>query len=129
MASWQNLTLGDVFTGPAKTLEDLREEANSLSLKIDAVSQQLLSKASALQDILSTTNSLLDGLTNTGISVLYLEPDSGNLVDRISLAADPPQGDFSAGIVLGVSAVDIAAVADRYQQLISILTSPVSIPK
>ena len=125
---WQSLTLGDVFSGMNQSLGTVKAQADDLFMKYSAIANQLNEKVNALERILNGTGSLLDKLQNTGIYVLNLAPGSGNLVSRISNAQNPPTGDYSAGIVLGVSAVDVQKVIQAYANLMEILTKPIEVP-
>ena len=125
---WQSLTLGDVFSGMNRSLGTVKAQADDLFMKYSAIANQLNEKVNALERILNGTGNLLDKLQNTGIYVLNLTPASGNLVSRIANAQNPPTGDYSTGIVLGVSAVDIQKVIQAYANLMDVLTKPIEIP-
>ena len=126
---WQSKTLGDVFSGSAQGLANIQKEAGDLFNKYSAVADQLGQKINVLNNLLNGTGDLLNKLQGTGLYVLQLEPAQGNLVSRINNASNPPTGDYSAGIVLGFSAVDLASVIQGYQNAIEILTKPTEIPK
>jgi len=126
---WQSKTLGDVFSGSSQSLTNLQKEAGDLFNKYSAVADQLGQKINVLNNMLAGTGDLLNKLQGTGLYVLQLEPASGNLVSRISNASNPPTGNYSAGIVLGFSAMDLASVIQGYQNAIDILTKPIEIPK
>lgn len=127
--TWQSKTLGDVFSGSAQSLGNIQKEAGDLFNKYSAVADQLGQKINVLNNMLSGTGDLLNKLQGTGLYVLQLSPASGNLVSRINNASNPPTGDYSAGIVLGFSAVDLQAVIQGYQNAMDILTKPIEIPK
>lgn len=126
---WQSKTLGDVFSGSSQSLTNLQKEAGDLFNKYSAVADQLGQKINILNNMLAGTGDLLNKLQGTGIYVLQLSPSQGNLVSRISNASNPPTGNYSAGIVLGFSAMDLASVIQGYQNAIDILTKPIEIPK
>ena len=126
---WQSKTLGDVFSGSAQSLEVIQAEADSLFRKYSAVEDQLGQKLAILDSLLGKTGKLLQDLQNTGVYVLPLLPESGNLVNRICNAADPPTGSYSAGLVIGISAVDLQTALTQYQKMMDILTKPIEIPK
>ncbi len=126
---WQSKTLGDVFSGSAQSLGKIQAEAGDLFNKYSAVADQLGQKINVLNNMLAGTGDLLNKLRGTGLYVLELAPASGTLVNRIYNASNPPTGDYSAGIVLGFSAVDLASVLEGYQNAMDILTKPIEIPK
>jgi len=126
---WQSKTLGDVFSGSSQSLTNLQKEAGDLFNKYSAVADQLGQKINVLNNMLAGTGDLLNKLQGTGIYVLQLSPSQGNLVSRISNASNPPTGNYSAGIVLGFSAMDLTSVIQGYQNAIDILTKPIEIPK
>jgi len=126
---WQSKTLGDVFSGSAQSLVSIQAEADNLFNKYSAVANQLGQKINVLNNLLNGTGDLLNKLQGTGLYVLQLPPSSGNLVNRIRNAQNPPTGNYSAGIVLGFSAVDLQAVIQSYQNAMDILTKPIEIPK
>ena len=127
--TWQSKTLGDVFSGSAQSLVSIQAEADNLFNKYSAVANQLGQKINVLNNLLNGTGDLLNKLQGTGLYVLQLPPSSGNLVNRIRNAQNPPTGNYSAGIVLGFSAVDLQAVIQSYQNAMDILTKPIEIPK
>ncbi len=127
--AWQSLTLADVFSGTAQSVAKIDTEAKSLFDKYSAISNQLGQKVAALDSLLGKTGKLLQDLQNTGVYVLPLLPESGNLVNRICNAADPPTGSYSAGLVIGISAVDLQTALTQYQKMMDILTKPIEIPK
>ncbi|ACO03026.1 MAG TPA: hypothetical protein DEP48_03050 [Persephonella sp.] len=127
--TWQSMNLGDILTGPAQSIGAIDTEAKDLFTKYSAVANQLGQKVAVLNSLLGKTGGLLQDLQNTGIYVLQLEPGSGNLVSRIYNASNAPTGNYSAGLVLGISAVDLASALDKYQKMMNILTSPIEVPK
>lgn len=127
--TWQSLTLADVFSGTAQSVANIDAEAKSLFDKYSAISNQLGQKVATLNSLLGKTGGLLQDLQNTGVYVLQLSPGSGNLVNRIYNATNAPTGSYSAGLVIGISAVDLQAVLTQYQKMMDIITKPIEVPK
>ncbi|RUM51165.1 MAG: hypothetical protein DSY47_00020 [Hydrogenothermus sp.] len=129
MATWQNLTLADVFPAQAQALDKIHKQATDIFNKSTAVADQLQRKIDALNNIIGTTTGLLGDIQEAGFYVLMLEPNSGGIVQRIQSASNPPPVDaYSAGIVIGVSAPDLPTIVNKYQKLINVITSPIDIP-
>lgn len=130
MADWQSLTLGGIFPGAAATIAGLQAEADDLFGKYNAVMGQINAKVAALEGIADTTLGLASAMAAAGFYMLPLEPGVGGWQDRINAAAGAPANNGAcAGFVVIVQGVDVAAIAEQYAKLSSVLASPVSVPK
>ena len=131
MAVWESVTLKDLFPGAMQSAEKLLGSAQNLMDKTQAVLLQINQKANALQNIVSTSQALLETLEASGFYKLELPPAQGDLRQRISSAENYPNVayPYSAGLVIGIIAPDFDTVAQQYQKLFKILTTPIQIPE
>ena len=128
--TWQYLTLGDVFSGLSQGLGDIQAQADDLFNKYSAVVNQMNTKVNALQSVLNTTGSLLQKLSASGLYVCYLQPAQGGWATRLQNATGaPPNSGYSAGVCIIAQGVDINSIAQKYQSLMDVLTSPPQIPE
>ena len=129
MDAWQSLTLGEVFQGLSQGLGDVHAQASDLFDKYSAVVNQLSAKVNTLEYLLNRTGNLLNKLQSTGLYVCYLSPSQGGWATRLINAQNaPPNDGYSAGICLVAQGVDIQDVAQKYQNMMEVLTSPIQIP-
>ncbi len=127
--TWQSLTLGDVFSGLNQGLGDIQAQANDLFSKYSAVVTQMNDKVNALQSVLSQSGSLLNKLQQTGLYVCYLQPAQGGWATRLQNAQGaPPNNGYSAGVCIIAQGADINSIAQKYQSLMDVLTSPIEVP-
>ncbi len=127
--TWQSLTLGDVFQGLSQGLGNIQAQASDLFNKYSAVVNQLNVKVNTLESLLNGTGNLLNKLQSTGFYVCYLEPSQGGWATRLINAQNaPPNEGYSAGICFIAQGVDLQSVAQSYQNLMDVLTSPINIP-
>ncbi len=120
---WLSVKLEDVFPGIKQGIEKLNKESDEVLSRFQKTLSQLQLKYDALSVAVQTTNNLLNSLSASGFYMLPLPPGSGTIVSRIATASNPPTGDYSAGLVVAVSAPDLSAVAEKYQKLMQILTT------
>jgi len=130
MAVWESVSLKDLFPGAVESAQSVLESAQDLMDKTNSILQQINQKAGALQGILSTSQALLDTLSASGFYKLELPPKQGDLRQRINSAENYPNVayPYSAGLVIGIIAPDFESVAEQYQKLFKILTTPVQMP-
>ena len=125
---WQAVTLGDVFPGVEKRAAELRAKTDKIISEANSVLEAFTTKARAAEGILTTTASVAEQISVSGFYMLPMLPGHGTIQSRINGADNaPPHGPdpLTCGMVIMFQGVDPVSVAERYQSLLKILTSPI----
>jgi len=128
MATWQTLTLADVFPGLKQSVDELNSKISDILGKTQAVQAQIAEKVDALGSMLQEVGNLAQDLTASGFYVCYLEPGQGWSVRLVNAENAPPEDSICAGVCIIASAPDLDTAAQQFQKLMNILTKPIQVP-
>ena len=118
MDSWTNINAGLLLPGVVSQMEDIKNRLQKTSSALGSLNASISLKANAAVEGIELGTSILDKINSLSCSVLILNPSEGDLKLRIDTASNPPVfGDYSAGIVIGVSAPSLEGVVSQFETI------------
>lgn len=118
MDNWANLNAATLLPGVMSQLEDIKGRLLKTSAALGSMNAAVNIKAEAAIGGIELGTTIIDKINALNCAVLIMNPTSGDLVQRINTATNqPPYGDFSAGIVIGMSGQNLEDIKAQFETL------------
>lgn len=125
--SWSSTNLAASLGGLTASAQAAIDEAQGSLNKLNSHVAQITSRISGAVGAVSSAKATLEKLTESGFYMINLSPKKGSWSARLSSAPNsPPNLGYCCGTALIITAADITAVTDAYQNVIDAVKKPMT---